>query len=557
MPKYLIWLSLPLLFWAPAIPADEPARPAKQEARLTPVASLKADVRAAMSLLAYVKTLEIEDITDMVIFDIISFGSELPQFPEDADPLLARYEIYLVNTILSGDWGYAFDIVLPGGREGLRALGEDDYEVSEQGDDVFLVDNTPGVATDRYFAIAQIAEELIDSGDEITRLRRLIGECQDERLAPTISISARPATVARTFVQPALKAIRATLLTQAQRRDSEDEFTYLSRALYQKTAVSMFDALFEGFQEFEFAFKFEEDDRTCSVVARVEATQDSATHEYIRQVRGIRNRSLTWLHPEHDAFFSFSLPLPDQLREMLPALSRAMMAAVHREVGLGGAPGPAFERVMSQMAESGKAEFLWQMMSEGDAHAMVLVFPLESASTLESTSIELISAIDNDAWQLNVGEIDGWPVHRLSEGGDLAGELMTVEDLHWVLTENCLAVILRNNAVSDPIESLRQVVTRDFEESSEAQRLSRSCLAASADARFLAKVDEEFLPKTIRDRLETDSSLPLDDRATISVNADDRTIEMRATFERDAILCGVRVFEIGVIWLISWLEELD
>ena len=97
----------------------------------------------------------------------------------------------------------------------------------------------------------------------------------------------------------------------------------------------------------------------------------------------------------------------------------------------------------------------------------------------------------------------------------------------------------------------------DFEETAEAQRLSRSCFAASTDARFLARLDEEFLPETVRERLETDSSLPLDDRVTISVNADDRTIEMQAAFERDALLCGTRVFEIGVIWLVSWLDELD
>lgn len=575
MHRWTIVLLTPCLFTTGHVTADEdlPAgtpneeferrveqqQSAKIPVDLIPVVSLKGDLRSLLKAKEYVKELQVEGATDATMFELVEFTDELPSLPDQTEPRTTRIEAYLASAKLGGDISMAMDLILPGDKQALLDVlgGDAETEIVQQDEGVVMMGGIPCVATERYFGIPQMDDEHRNSDNEIERLQKLLRETEEERLTKTMSISSRPKEIGRSQIGPILQAYRATLLTQAQRRDEEDDGPYLARSVLQKSMVALFDLLFQEVEQLEYSYTFAENDKSSDIQMRVETTKGSAASRYIRSLQKKRNRSLGWLHPKQQLFASASLPIPELLRKSLPDLSRLVLTALHEQLPQTSGPNPVFERVLRQFVEEERFEFLCQTIPvSDDAMATFVVIPLTSASSLESATIQLINATESSSFELNIGDAGGWPVHAFSDGPEFLSDITDEEEFLWVLTDDCLVISFGGDNLEDWLSMLEEIVTRDFEPPPEAERFSRVSVALQTTALHLGKTGLIELPKVLEQRVIEDSTTVLDDSILVTLQPEGDAVSLKATFQRDAIAPSIITFEVGIELLLDPLDDL-
>lgn len=544
--------------------ADQPGSDESAErthVELVPLLTLRTDLRNMLQTLEYLRDdLEMEDVDSASMFEMVADTDELPVDWEQLESPIMRYELYLTTPEISQEPSMAADLVLPGNRASVEKMfqSETEREIEDRGDGVLIVDDSVCVTNDRYIAIALMEHEGITTVGEVARLRKLLGEVEDERLTKSFSISSRPRDIGRSRFKPILNAFRASLLTQSQRYDDEQSLSWLARSMYLKSAVGIYDSIFQNIETIEFSYTFDEQQKDASVELRLEAQEDSDAAQYIRSLRHIKNRSLSWLHPKHESFTTVCLPLPKLIRESLPQLARAAAAAVHERFRLPHDPTVAVERIIGQFVDDGQLQCLCQSIPLAeDSSATIVVIPLHAASSLETTSVELVSATRTDTVQLNIGDAAGWPVHTASVPDDLLGEVTDQESFFWVLTDDCAALMFGDAESETMLALLSEVLARDFESPAVADLFSRAALATSTNARDLARRKSIAFPKALARRMGNDPSIVPEDRIVTTLLPGSDTLSLKATFERDAATMSVLTYEAGLTLLLSIVDELE
>ena len=532
--------------------ADEPAEStqktgipvAKQEVRLTPLLTIKGDIRRIQAAITHAKELtQSEEPSDFFVSLSVISETDFSSVPETEQPM---FQLYISSTfpILT----IAVDIVTWGNKTQFQKLIADaaeDETFQELPDGTLVSDSLMGVFSERYFAMRQLDHEY-SCTTTLSDLRKLLQTVEQDRLSKTFSISTRPRQTGRSNLQPILAVQKATLETNAQQRDKEDSLVAIGRPLSYRMLTGLFNAFFEDTENVEYSFDYSPHDQSSSVELKFAALKGSEFDRYISRLSQPRNRALSYVHPEHTSFAALSLPLPELLTNVLPDLSSESLKSLQQLAGTGVAPTPAIRQVMSQFAESRQLNYLIQTVKLPEqTQATVMVIPLGAASTLESISVELISATNDGHWQSNFGNVGGWPVHR--------GKFDEFE-FYFTLTDQCVAVVI---GPESSLGTLEKVVIRDFDETPSVSRLGRTALAVKTSSVALHGVLGFELPMRIVKQLQHGGPASVNDAIEVSVQTEPHQVSIRATFGPDALMNALELYEMGIAILTTALDLID
>ena len=523
------------------VSADEIVAPTDDQ-ELISVASLTAELKQFQQSREHAVRILGEDISDLELYEALE---ELGHPAADSGfPTTALFEVYITKSTLTSELGSGMDMVYPGGKnELLKIISDDDTKLTELQDDVLVVDDELTVVLgDGRFAIPLVENE--QRGDaQFSRLRKLMDDVARHRSHKMLSISSRPSEIGRSTLKPLIDGLRATLLTQAQRRDDDDEFSDATRSLQQHSLVGLLDSFFNDCEEFEYSLNYDDADNTTDLQIRMVAKKKSETNRFIGQFASVRNRTLSWLHPDSAAFVSFSVPLPDLVTDALPKIMSEGFLAVESELNLTDhLIDPA---VVEQFAGKKQFDAVLQAIPTDERTAHILVLPLESANSLESTWLKLVSASGDIGVQLNVGEVGGWPLHAFYEDNDFWAQLTSSPDaaFYCVMTDQCVAFLA---GTADDISLFEQIVTRDFEPSERNNRFRQAAFAASIPTTFLNSLSLLELPTSIRHRITENGLSAIDDDITVTLHAEPQTLVLNARFDADAFVSAMTAYTYSI-----------
>ncbi len=556
MRLWTLFLASCVVALVPSVSAADEAEETEPavEVSLVPLLSLKADVREALQCLKLYETLAGADSgrEEYALFEIMEIASSSENVLAEDDPSQMVYDIHLTFPKLS----MVADLVVPVGSEALDELMDiDESEVEERADGLMVGDDAAFIKTDRYVAVQQI-EGNIFVKDTAARLTRLLKDVESNRVSQTLSISAKPRKVGRSPLKPMLASMKATLLTHAQQRDNDDPLSATSRSFVFKSFAAWFDALFEDTETFELNFDFSESQQTSLVELKLAAAENSTLDQYISRLSKVRSRSLSYLHPDNEAFLSMSIPLPKLLTDLLPQLSSESLVALQSAVGMSETPSPALAEVIRQLVERSQLDLLLQAVPlPSGGRAAIMVLPLDSASALEPASIQLISGLADSHWSLNDGEVAGYALHTLDGqqfgfGADLGG---IDGDVYFVMTEHCLAIAVGEEELLDVLE---EVITRGFDPPRAASLFARSAFAAQFRGRLFSDLEFTDVPDGIQNRLKEDEEAEIHDNVTFALNTAAQQLTISATFDPDALVAALATHEFCVEVLSAGIESL-
>ena len=521
---------------AQPIPAVEEELPPRQKVSLTTLLSLELDVRRvegakthAEELLGEEPSSTIFEILDMVPIDRDSA-------PESAFPQF-RMQIFTAYPVPAT----GFDLVFWGSKQQWEKEVNEAKSYVEISEGVYEAEGSQFTFSEHYGAMRTL-EGNVYTDDTGTALRRLLQQTEQARSAKALSITSTPKALSRSAIKPFIDAQRATLATNAQQRDEEDSLMAIGRPLSYRMLNSMLSAVVDDTESFEYSFDYSLNDRRSTVELSFQTAKGSEFDRYIARLNQVRNRSLTYLHPDHTSFATIAVPLPELVTSVLPQLSIELFNGLELQ-----APDiVTFGQVVSQLVEANQAELMVQTIAtSAESQLTIAILPLASASSLESTSVQLVSGLGDQTWQKNVGEVGGWPVHK--------GEIDET-DFYFTLTDHCIAVML---GPEDSFGVLEKVVTRDFEESPDAARFARTAFAVQTSSVELSQIEWLSLPKRIMERLEDDGRSSLEDSIEFSIQTEPQKVSVRASFGPDALIAGTQVYEFGIEMLSELLNALE
>lgn len=556
-----ILITLLVIFQPDPINADEAKEVADAEppveVHVIPMLSLKSDLRTILKAKEhFVELCGSEDGADAAIFEVVSMGGEISEtLLLDDNPLRMIYDISFTQPTFT----MVADMVVPTGEGVLEEIlgTEETEEGVTDVDGVVTVDGGSAIISERYLALRQLGGNIFVK-DTAAQLRQLLKDVESRHQQKTFTISAHPRKFGRSALKPTLTSMRATLLTQAQERDNDDPLSSMSRAFLYKSFATWFDAFFDDTERLELVFDYSESERTSSVELILEAAKGSPLDQYIGRLSKVRSRSLSYLHPDHEAFGAFSIPLPELLTDILPQLSSNSLQLLQKELGMTETPNAAVVEVIRQLANRAQLDLLTQVVQlpEG-GRTVVFVMPLDAASALEPTSIQLVSGLYGSHWEMNFGEVGGYSLHRLDgqQFGLLAGALGGADcDVYFVMTEHCVAIAIGGEESLDVFEN---VITRDFDSAASASRFARSAFAMQFPASVLTDLEMAEQPAGITTRLNDDEDAPVHDNVTFALNTAPQQLTITATFEPDALITALTSHELCIDVLSAGIEAFD
>lgn len=516
----------------------------RQKVSLTPLLSLSLDARRIAAATAHAEEI-LQEEPSGVLFDVyLQFGPEdLNQVPKSLNPQF-RMEIYTAYPTAS----VCYDTV-------SWATSEQVQEILAEAGQAAAANETPdGMLEQEAMSFVRsenyVAMRMFDSGvyteDTASDLRKLLQQTEQTQASKAFSISCKPRTIARSAVKPFIDAQRALLATNSQQLDDEDSFSAVGRPLYYRMLNGLISAVFDDTESFEFSFDYSPNDRRSTVELGFTTAKGTEFDRYIGRLSDTRNRSLAYLHPEQTAFVSAAVPLPELLSSVLPQLSVEFLKTIQKELGVAVADGSMAGSIMSQFEESKQIDFLAQTVpTSADSQVGIFVLPLTSASSLESTSIQLAAHIPEQIWQRNVGEVAGFPIHKVT---------LDETEIFLTLTNDCVAAMI---GPEESLSVLEKIVTRNFEQSPAANRFARTAFAIQGSGVELSKIGLQELPRRLAERLNDDGRSSLEDSFEFSLQTEPHQLALRATFAPDALMVADQTFELGAQLLGELLNSLD
>jgi len=403
--------------------------------------------------------------------------------------------------------------------------------------------NATGMANDDDNATP--AECIEAYGDE------LITTMQDIARHPVrdaIRFEFYPSNLNDTFARSQIQGLIASAHTYAQRGDNEDVTEHARRLAFVRTLTDAGQICLKDLDEVALGLRRGERDDSVEWDVTLQAARKSELAAAFGDFGELRNRCLSWLHPDHDGFVAVTLPVPEPLQDP------AALLAVYTTL-LSPPPGDEFtvvtsliERLAESTSESQTFELLMQTIPCNDeSSAFVIVLPLRSGWAGSPIAAEVQQA----GFTAPVSEIDGYPCHRLA---DSVFTTVTLEyALDVVETETCVAILVGTDAARS---AFRSIVRRDFDECPKAARYLNSAIAA--DFSLSGEWPARFLDLTDL-WADRKSDNPLKTRMTASVQVRGEEFTGQLRFENDAALLGALLMDLAGELLFDnafeWLDD--
>ncbi len=350
-----------------------------------------------------------------------------------------------------------------------------------------------------------------------------------------------------TSAYPHIRAQIASALTFAQRRDNEPALFHAVRSAGVRAVTQLATMCLSDLESLSVGLRHEQSRQTIEAVisARVHRRSDLLTE--LNDLRQLRNRSLSWLHPDHDGFATVCFPVPGAVQEALDQLNPQELEELEELVQVGLAdefplfPWLPVSRLLDSVRTTSTLECLVQLFKSSDGAPVVLcVIPLRGESR----------GVIRQAGYLETGaEIDGHSIWRIPEFSvnlhGVACEVFAVE------TDNCFAMMLGPASAQ---ELLTETIRRDFDESPAARRVSRRMLAVDLPLDhgiFTALYGSDGLSHASGDQ-------PPQSRMQMDLLFEDSQLILTTSFEQHAATAGLELVDLPFAVLLEgfeWLVE--
>lgn len=432
--------------------------------------------------------------------------------------------------------------------EASELFGDEDYELGEDADGNTTVGGEQVVKTDKYFGFLDVSDEIqLENSNQITR--QLIDYVVNSE-SELLTIESYPAVIGRSLLKNQLTGYRAVLDTAAQRQDDESDLDYSWRSLASGHLGKLVELFFRDAEKVTFKASNRDLANPFIFEVAVDCRKKSELLAYFQEMKRRRNRSLSWLHPNANAFATVALALPEQIQKQILTAGTVTAASFRDEAGLSVQAVGQTEGVFRGIAESGAFEILLQQIPfDAESECYVGVVPLASGSVFDSELVQLVS--DQDSLT-TITEIDGWPVY-LAEGwlGLDLGE-------GWVpcvvATDSMLSLVVFREADQEKGLALTaELIRREFSPARRGVRYANAILAAEfslSDVVNFMESDRDgwtpYLP-TNSEPLGVSERLHLDqDQVRWSLGLDGQRVIAKCYFEPNAMALGVLCFEVFV-----------
>jgi hypothetical protein len=499
--------------------------------------SLKVNIRQLYDLRQSLQQTYQEDAIDSDLLDVAGvFGD--PRLFERDGPIYMRQDVMLSFPQMLP----IITVLYPNVTELAKEISGEDSQTLKTDGSIQHIEGNALIATEDY--IAMLYGEGIDTSGITDRLTTMVSETENSPITDMLSVSTQPRAIGRSPYRQIINGLKATMLTNAQRRDNERDFEHAWRSLFQRSAAAMLDTLFDDIDTVELSLNRSREDGSLTIELRIDAHEDSALDQYIAGVRESGNRALSWLYPDHTTFAAVSLRLPELVKDSLPQIAAVSAAILQEELKLSENSTREIELLLNQYKQRGTAELLVQAIPAADGTtALVGVLPVDGDVSFSPTLLELVSAVGESGIKIAVTDIDGWPVHRIplaTNTPDVTG------DFYFVATESALAWMV---GTEEAISVFEKVVQRQYTADQAGNRFRRSILAiqSSISSLLFPPLDggvREYLPQ----RAEQDTT-PLQDQFEIVIDTEPHQILLSGRFQRDAVLLGLNLFETGFVGL--------
>lgn len=422
---------------------------------------------------------------------------------------------------------------------------EEDYELGEDTDGNLTIDGQIAVKTDRYFSYAAVSDET--QLENSTQIARQLIDYVIRSETHLLVVEASPVTIGRSLLKSQLMGYKAALATEAQRHDDESDFDYSWRSLSSGHFANLVELFFRDVEKLSFRVSSTEPSTPFVFEVAVDCRKDSPLLGYFQEMKQRRNRALSWLHPDADAFATVSMALPERVQEQLLTAGRHTAESLRDEVGLNAQAAGQTEGVFQGLADSGAFEVLLQQVPfDENSACYVAVLPLASGSVFDSQLIQLVSEQETVT---TIAEIDGWPVY--SADGWAGLDLEEGWSPYVVATDSMVSLIVLKEANSEKgLALITELIRREFSPSRRGARFVNAIAAAEfslADVvNFMKNDGDEWasvLP-TSSDASEASGMLQLEqDQVMWSISLDGHRVVTKCAFQPNALAFGVLCFE--------------
>lgn len=478
----------------------------------------------------------------------------------DSDNGKFMLDLFLaVPTNGSTETNFAYGFSYPFGRTELLKMFGNDPEFAatlSAADDGYAAQDEMHVLVREQRSVFLALESPMAVADSRAILNQLLKDTEAHRSLAVAELIFEPRKSVHKLRKPFLDAMLAAYNTDLQRRDDEDELAFRFRDVQGKSVASLIDLLLNQLEQVRLALFTDDGTDNVRWDLEIRAVAGSELDGWIQRQEKCRNRVIRGLHPDHAAFLSVSLAIPETLQTLLPALSQPVCDRLVSENVITAGTGRQLNDALRQLTGASSIELLLQTMTNADGEVSVIAtIPFAEPAAISAATIEMISYTKDSRWQTNWVEIDGAPVHRMSgiQPGDLLDLNQQPKDLCLVMGERQLVLQV---APPGSTSLLASVVRQDFPEHELAPRLSRSGLSLGfrvQDSRWLADSDRSGLEELLYGRKLAQDEQP-QDQISVAMLHDPHTITLRTTFERDATVAGVTSYLNLVFQLLEQLE---
>lgn len=413
--------------------------------------------------------------------------------------------------------------------EFVQAVEEMDVLVSDQPGRTTL-DGEPAELIKHYLA-ANLESESDDGSEPLASDVRIFLRQQANKVAESSESSLFEASfipsgfLRNRDISLYFKQTEAYVLTDAQERDGESVGTFAYRKFRNHILSSLLRIVTKEITELHLGAR-RLDGGYCTELI-VDAKENSSLKSYFGRLKNVRNRSVAWLHPDHDSFFSVCLPLPDMVTERLTQLSSANQDLA-RVAGMPRSLTDALTRWEEELAESKQIEWLHQSIPGEHGNTKVVVLPGRNTFQLTESAIQLVSSEDtNEFLQPYATTVSNYAVHEVTEAATWAGtflpglSLLGEGDVAYVIpTSECLLLVA--GPPNDCLDIAQELIERDFEPCPQAAKFARTAIggefsAATSHSMLLALTQKE--PVVAAQTGETPTSQTADDPVNVSQQA--------------------------------------
>ncbi|MCA9060669.1 MAG: hypothetical protein KDA85_19290, partial [Planctomycetaceae bacterium] len=402
------------------------------------------------------------ELISMDLFDELESAKDKTAWICD-EPFFEWEVVLLVSALKPTDTKNASIISVPITLDSLKKLSESETW-TEPDDDGFVEDtanDTLVLSTEHGVILGQLNSEWTQAEPEF----RLLMQEAAQRIARkpssgVMSFAAEPGRIRNGLRNPFLSSVLSALLTNTQQRDEEQSFSYRLRETWGKSAAAGLDLLINQVESAACILDFDDETERTRVSLRINAVKNSKFDRWIDLQQDATATAIRWLNPNAEGFLSVSLVQPEILRTMVPLLSDAFADSLRSSQLISDATVADISRIARSVATAPTFEALLQCLpGENDTWFLAATFPFPEPQEITASTIELVSAIDDPAWQLSAAEIDGWPVHRYPNSIPHIGTTGLTDT--WIAATDQQITIFQGSV--DSAAPLAQLVRRDYE----------------------------------------------------------------------------------------------